>query len=163
MADTIHYTVRPTSESSVSAQLFQSGLPRGRKHVLFFEHYQGKVTYDNVNVENSRVEMIFQAADVVYRDNRVTPGKQQRLLSFIQHEILAAEHHPQIAFYSSRIRRTGWNQFDVEGPVMIGGQTQPMTLKVTAVRMGSDRLEIDGSGELKLSATVLTRPARSLA
>jgi polyisoprenoid-binding protein YceI len=151
MADITHYTVRPTSESSVSAQLFQSGLPRGRKHVLFLEHYRGKVAYDNANVENSRVELIFEATDLVCRDNRLTPAKQQRLLSFVQNEILAAEHHPQITFCSSRIQKTGWNQFDVEGLVTVRGQSKPMTLKVTAVRMGSNRLEIDGRGELKLS------------
>ena len=47
------------------------------------------------------------------------------------------------------------------GLIAARGQTKAMTSKITAVRMGSDRLEIDGSGELKLSDHGI-KPPRAL-
>ncbi len=152
MADRIHYTIGPTSESSVSMQVLQSGLMARRRHILFFEHYGGQVAYDKENPENSHVELWFDGSRLVCRDQGRKRVKALTLLAVFQRDILEADRHSKIAFRSDRIQRQGPNRFRIEGTVTIRGNSRPATVEVAVVRLGSDRLEIDASGTVRLSA-----------
>jgi polyisoprenoid-binding protein YceI len=59
------FIIRPTSDSSVAAQVFKSGLMARRKHVLFLQQYSGEINYDCENPENSRVQLVFDPTSVV--------------------------------------------------------------------------------------------------
>ena len=152
------YTIRPTNESSVAIQVFQSGLMATRKRVLFLERYHGKVDYDHANPERSRVELVFEANSVVCRDESLKPEKRQSLMSFIQKEILAADRHSQIAFSSDRIERKSPTRFQLEGTLNARGSSRPMLFEVVVIPKGKDRLEIDGTAKIKLSDYGIDRP-----
>jgi polyisoprenoid-binding protein YceI len=146
-----HYTIQPTSESSVAVQVFKSGLMTKRKHTLFFQRYRGRVEYDSENPENSRVELAFDANSVVCRDEWLKPDKRGELLAFVQKEVLAADRHEQIAFTSERVERKSPTRFEMAGTLSLRGNSKPVVSEVVVLPKGKDRLEIDGSARIKLS------------
>ena len=148
---TVHYTIRPTSESSVGVEVFKTGLMKGRKHVLFFEHYRGELHYgDEIPEENSRVELVVEAESAVCRDQWLNPQRQASVLACAKNDILATERHAQITFSAERFRRKGSNRFEVEGPLTIRSISKPLVAEVAILKVG-DRLEVDGRARLKLS------------
>jgi polyisoprenoid-binding protein YceI len=145
------YIIRPTSESSVAAQIFKSGLMASRKHVLFLQQYSGEVDYDSENPENSRIQLVFDATSVVCRDQWLKPEKRQSFLAFVQKEILAADDHEKITFSSNRINRISSTRFQLEGTLNLRGHAKPVLSEVVVIRNGKDRLEIDGTAQLRMS------------
>jgi polyisoprenoid-binding protein YceI len=153
-----HYTIRPTGESSVAAQVFRSGLMARRKHVLFLQQYNGEVDYDCENPENSRVQLVFDATSVVCRDEWLKPEKRQSFLAFVQKEILAADDHEKITFSSNRINRISSTRFQLQGTLNLRGRAKPVIFEVVVIQNGKDRLEIDGTAQLRMSDYGIDRP-----
>ena len=153
-----HYTIRPTGESSVAAQVFRSGLMARRKHVLFLQQYNGEVDYDCENPENSRVQLVFDATSVVCRDEWLKPEKRQSFLAFVQKEILAADDHEKITFSSDRINRISSTRFQLQGTLNLRGRAKPVLFEVVVIQNGKDRLEIDGTAQLRMSDFGIDRP-----
>ena len=152
------YTIRPTGESSVAAQVFRSGLMARRKHVLFLQQYNGEVDYDCENPENSRVQLVFDATSVVCRDEWLKPEKRQSFLAFVQKEILAADDHEKITFSSTRINRISSTRFQLQGTLNLRGRAKPVVFEVVVIQNGKDRLEIDGTAQLRMSDYGIDRP-----
>lgn len=152
------YIIRPTGESSVAAQVFRSGLMARRKHVLFFQQYSGEVDYDCENPENSRVQLVFDATSVVCRDQWLKPEKRQSFLTFVQKEILAADDHEQITFSSNRINRLSSTRFQLEGTLNLRDHSKPVLFEAVVIQNGKDRLEIDGTAQLRMSDYGIDRP-----
>jgi polyisoprenoid-binding protein YceI len=151
------YIIRPTSESSVAAQV-KSGLIARRKHVLFLQKYRGEVDYDCENPENSRVQLVFDATSVVCRDPWLKSEKRQSFLTFVQKEILAVDDHEKITFSSNRINRISSTRFQLEGTLNLRGRTKPVLFEVVVIQNGKDRLEIDGTAQLRMSDYGIDRP-----
>jgi polyisoprenoid-binding protein YceI len=158
-ADETRYTIQPTSESSVAAQIFKSGLMTKRRHVLFFQRYRGLVEYDNEHPEQSRVELSFDADSVVCRDEWLKPDKRQELLVFVQEEVLAADRHQRITFLSDQIKRKSPTRFELAGTLSIRESSKPVVFEVVVLQNGKDRLEIDGTATIKLSDYGIGRPS----
>jgi|SRR6185437_9679560 len=152
------YIIRPTSESSVAAQIFKSGLLARRKHVLFLQQYRGEVDYDCENPENSRVQMVFDATSAVCRDQWLKPGKRESFLAFVQKKILAADDYEEIAFSSNRISRISSTRFQLEGTLNFRGHAKPVLFEVAVIQNGKDRLEIDATAQLRMSDYGIDRP-----
>ena len=152
------YIIRPTSESSVAAHVFKSGLMARRKHVLFLQQYSGEVDYDCENPENSRVQLVFDASSVVCRDQWLKPEKRQSFLAFVQKEILAVDVHEKITFSSNRINRISSTRFQLEGTLNLRGRAKPVLFEVVVIQNGKDRLEIDGTVQLRMSDYGIDRP-----
>jgi polyisoprenoid-binding protein YceI len=152
------YIIRPTSESSVAAQVFKSGLLARRKHVLFLQQYRGEVDYDCENPENSRVQMVFDATSAVCRDQWLKSGKRESFLTFVQKEILAADDYEKITFSSNRINRISSTRFQLEGTLNLRGHAKPVLVDVTVIQNGKDRLEIDATAQLRMSDYGIDRP-----
>ena len=154
----VRYIIRPTSESSVAAQVFKSGLMARRKHLLFLQQYRGEVDYDCENPENSRVHIVFDATSVVCRDQWLKPGKRQSFLAFVQKEILAADDYEKITFSSDRINRISSTRFQLEGTLNLRGHAKPVAFEVVVIQNGKDRLEIDATAQLRMSDYGIDRP-----
>ena len=152
------YIIRPTGESSVAAQVFRSGLMTRRKHVLFLQQYSGEVDYDCEDPENSRVQLVFDATSVVCRDEWLKPEKRQSFLAFVQNEILAADDHEKITFSSNRINRISSTRFQLQGTLNLRGRAKPVLFEVVVIQNGKDRLEIDGTAQLRMSDYGIDRP-----
>jgi polyisoprenoid-binding protein YceI len=145
------YIIRPTGESSVAAQVFRSGLMARRKHILFLQQYSGEVDYDCENPENSRVQLVFDATSLVCHDEWLKPEKRQSFLAFVQKEILAADDHEKISFSSNRINRISSSRFQLQGTLNLRGRANPVLFEVVVIQNGKDRLEIDGTAQLRMS------------
>jgi polyisoprenoid-binding protein YceI len=153
------YIIRPTGESSVAVQVFKSGLMARRKHVLFLQRYSGEVDYDSANPENSRVQLVFEAASVVCRDQWLKPEKRESFLAFVHKEILAADQHETISFTSDRIKRVSSTRFQLEGTLTFRGGAKPVLFEVVVIQNGKDRLEIDGTARLRMSDYGINLPS----
>jgi polyisoprenoid-binding protein YceI len=153
-----HYIIRPTSESSVAVQIFKSGLMARRKHVLFVQQYRGEVEYDCENPENSRVQVVFEATSVVCRDQWLKPEKRQSFLAFVQKEILTTHRDKNITFSSNRIERISSTRFRLEGTLRLRGSAKSVIFEVVVIQNGKDRLEVDGTAQLRMSDYGIHRP-----
>ena len=153
------YIIRPTSESSVAVQVFKSGLMARRKHVLFLQQYSGEVDYDCENPENSHAQLVFDATSVVCRDEWLKLEKRQSFLSFVQKEVLAADRHEKITFSSERINRISPTRFQMQGTLNLRGLAKPVLFEVVVIQNGKDRLEIDGTAQLRMSDYGIDRPS----
>jgi polyisoprenoid-binding protein YceI len=130
-----------------------------RKHVLFLQQYSGEVDYDCENPENSRVQLVFDATSVVCRDEWLKPEKRESFLAFVQKEMLAADDHEKITFSSDRINRISSTRFHLEGTLNLRGRAKPLLFVVVVIQNGKDRLEIDGTAQLRMSDYGIHRPS----
>lgn len=118
---------------------------------MFFQQYGGEVDYDYENPENSRVQLVFDAASIVCHDQWLKPQKRQSFLAFVQKQILVADDHEKITFSSNRITPISTTRFQLEGTLSLRGRAQPLRFEVVVIRNGADRLEIDGTAYLRMS------------
>jgi polyisoprenoid-binding protein YceI len=153
------YLIQPTSESSISAEFFQTGLRRGRKNILFFGRYEGTLTYDADQPEQSQATLMVEAASVICRDQALKPEKRAEHTRHVRENLLATSQFPTMTFSTERITSLGRHRFRVEGPLTLRGITKTGAFEVTVVALGNDRMEVDASGSIRLSDYELPRPS----
>ncbi len=89
-----------------------------------FNRFDTKLELDSENPENSRIEVMIDAASI---DSRVA--------EFNEHlngpDFFNTSEYPTIAFESTKVEATGANSFKVTGNLTILGTTKPVTLDTT--------------------------------
>jgi polyisoprenoid-binding protein YceI len=153
----MRYVIRPTGESSVSIELVRRGL-RSRKHVLFFQQYQGEVEYDPEDLEQARATILVDVDSMVCRDASLTPSQRQEATGALK-ELLGAEDFPQLAFHSKAVQGVSRHRAEVTGLFTARGVASPASLQATVVPIGKDQLELDLTGTLRLSSYAIKPPS----
>ncbi len=144
----VRYSIRPLPESTLTLEVFKTGLLAGKKHSFFFEQYDGQIDYNTQRVEDSRVRFTVQAASVTCRDNWVKPEDRKKILDAALNEMMAASQYPRISFVSSRIVAKSKGQFEIQGDLTVRGIAKPVTLQAAVKPVGDLRLEIDGDTQV---------------
>ena len=89
-----------------------------------FRSFDGKVEFDEKNLENSSVEVTIDTASLdMNNDSWASDVKGERWLN--------VEKHPTITFSSNSVKKTGEKTMDVMGNLSLFGETKPVTLNVT--------------------------------
>ena len=107
------------------------------KHMMFttvrgqFNDFDGKLRLDMDNPERSSVEGSIVVASLDTGDE----GRDQHLRSA---DFFDVENEPRMTFRSTRIERTGDNEFKVHGSLTIRGTTRPIVWNVEAAELGND-------------------------
>jgi len=153
------YCIRPTSESSVSVEIFGRGL-RLRKRVFFFERFTGGLDYNFEQPESSKAMLIIETDSVTCRDELLSVGKRKKLVAQVKDELLQSATFPQIVFTSERIRQSSQHRFDFQGTLTICGKSRPVTVDVAAI-VTKHRVELDANAVVKMSDYRM-QPSRSL-
>ncbi|HMD47892.1 MAG TPA: YceI family protein, partial [Bryobacteraceae bacterium] len=129
-------------------EVFKSGLLAGKKHLFFFEDYQGELDYDAARVENSQVRLTIQARSLTCKDNWVRPQDRKTILDAALNDMMAVNQYPQISFVSSRVVTKSKGQYEVQGDLTVRGIAKPVTLQAAVKPVGDVRLEIDGDARI---------------
>jgi polyisoprenoid-binding protein YceI len=133
-AQIVRYLIRPSAESTLTLEVFKSGILSGKKHLFFFEDYQGELDYDPARVENSQVRLTIQARSVTCKDNWIKAEDRKKVLDAALNDMMAVNQYPQISFISSRIVTK----------LTVRGIAKPVTLEAAVKSVADVRLEIDG-------------------
>jgi len=143
-AQTVRYLIRPSAESTLTLEVFKSGILAGKKHLFFFEDYQGELDYDPARVENSRVRLTIQARSVTCKDTWIKPEDRKKVLDAALNDMMAVNQYPQISFVSTSIVAKSKGQYEVRGDLTVRGIAKPVTLQAAVKSIGDVKLEIDG-------------------
>jgi polyisoprenoid-binding protein YceI len=100
-----------------------------------------------------------EASSVVCRDPAIKPEKRREIVSMMKNQLLACESNGHVTFDSTRIQRKEGSRYIVEGNIGFRGAKKPASFELTLVKLGADRLEVDGSAQLKLSDFGVTPPS----
>lgn len=100
------------------------------KHVLstvrgMFAQPKGKVTLDDANPANSRIEATIEVSSI-------TTGVEERDTHLKSADFFDVAKYPQITFVSTHVTKSSATSYAVEGNLTMHGVTKPVTLAVTA-------------------------------
>ncbi len=115
-----------------------------------FSGISGTVTYDPSNLAESTVEATVQV-DTLSTNNEQRDGHLKTA------EFFDVAQYPEMKFRSTKVEKTGDNDFVVVGDLTLHGVTKPVTLKVEEV---SDEAK-DMRGLTRIGASVKTTVKRS--
>ncbi|HZQ55697.1 MAG TPA: YceI family protein [Bryobacteraceae bacterium] len=153
------YTISPSNDSTLAIEVFKTGLYRRKKHILFFEKYNGELWFTPDRPEASQVRLVVEAASVVCRDIWLSEKKRQAVSQFVRKEALDASTYPLIEFTSTRLCAKQLRGFTVEGVLKIRGVTRVVKVNVVLSPRKNDRFQVDGDATLRLSDFSVPRPA----
>ena len=143
------YSIRPSAESTFTLEVFKTGLMAGKKHLLFFEQYEGEIEYNPQRVEDSQVRFTVQARSVTCKDNWVKPEDRKKIVDAAVNDMMAASEYPQLLFVSSRIAAKSKGLFEVQGDLTVRGISKPIAFEAAVKPVSGDlRLEIDGDAHI---------------
>lgn len=147
-AQTVRYLIRPSAESTLTLEVFKSGLLAGKKHLFFFEDYSGEIDYDAEHIENSRVRLTIQARSITCKDTWIKPEQRKQVLDAALNDMLAVSQYPQLIFVSTRILTKSKGQYEVQGDLTVRGIAKPVTLEAAVKSVADVRFEIDGDARI---------------
>lgn len=147
----IFHAISPSNDSTIALEVFKTGLLRRRKHILFFENFEGELYYTPHRPESSRVTLCVDSRSLVCRDQWLKPKKQRNVSRYARDEALAVDRHPEIRFSSTRIAAKPLRGFVVEGVLDICNITRAVKVNVVLNPMKNDRFQIDGDASIHLS------------
>jgi len=150
-AEIVRYRIRPSAESTLTLEVFKSGILAGKKHLFFFEDYQGELDYDPARVENSQVRLTIQARSVTCKDTWIKAEDRKKVLDAALNDMMAVDQYPQIFFVSSRIVAKLKGQYEVQGDLTVRGMAKSVTLEAAVKSVADVRLEIDGDARIRHS------------
>lgn len=88
-----------------------------------FQAWSGVLVLDDSDVTRSRVEVTIDAASIDTKEEK----RDAHLRSA---DFFDAEHHPNLTFKSTAVKRLSDEELEVTGDLTIRGTTKPVTLKV---------------------------------
>ena len=153
------YTISPSNDSTLAIEVFKTGLHRRKKHILFFEKYNGELWFAPDRPEASQVKLVVEATSAVCRDAWLSEKKRQAVTQFVRKEGLDVSTHPLIEFTSTRVYPKKLRGFSVDGVLNIRGVTRIVKVNVVLSPRKNDRFQVDGDATLRLSDFGVPRPA----
>jgi polyisoprenoid-binding protein YceI len=153
------YTILPSNDSTLAVEIYKTGLMRRKKHLLFFEGFQGELCYVPDGPESSRVKITIDAESLVCRDKWLKRRRQDEVCRYARNEVLAADRYPQITFASNRMTAKPIRGFTVEGDLKVRDTTQTVSVNVVVNQTKPQTLQIDGDATFRLSKFGIRRPS----
>lgn len=157
-ADTRNLRIAPAEGTRFALEVEKTGLLSGKKHLIIFEKYAGKLELNPTALEQSKLTLEIDARSAVVKDEwSPAKGSLDKIYHEMQTTVLDSSKHPVITFASERITAKGGGKFEVTGPLTIKGIAKPV---VVLVEQKGDLYE--GSATVKLSDYKLKAPKAAL-
>ena len=145
----IRYTIRPSAESTFTLEVFKTGILSGKKHLLFFEQYEGEIDFNPQRVADSKVRFTVQARSVTCKDKWVKPEDRKKIVDAAINDMMAANQYPELQFVSARIAAKSKGLYEVQGDLSVRGISKPIVFQAAVKPVSGDlRLEIDGDANI---------------
>lgn len=158
----IPYTISPSEDSTIAVEVFKTRLMRKRKHLLFFQNFDGELLFSPADPQNSRLNLTVDAKSVVCRDAWLKARKQRRITEYARNHALAVDKHPEIQFSSNRIAPKPLRGFIVEGVLKVCGVTRILKANMVVNPRPDGRLQLDADSGIRLTDFGITPPASYL-
>ena len=151
--------IAPAEGTRFALEVEKTGLLSGKKHLILFEKYSGKLDYDPAAPERSQLTLDIEARSAVIKDDwSPAKGSLEKIYTEMQtSSVLDSAKYPKITFASERITPKGAGTFEVTGPLTIRNVTKPVTVQVT---QKGDLYE--GTAIVKLSDYKIKAPKAAL-
>ena len=125
------YRIEPAPDSRLALEVFKTGLMSGKKHLLVFERYAGRLEYDTAHPEQSHIEWTVEAGSLVVQDDWVSEKDRAKIADEALNNELAVKQYPEIRFRSSSIRAAdAAGRYQVQGDLTIRDKTRPVEVGV---------------------------------
>lgn len=157
-----NYTIAPSDDSTVAIEIAKTGLHRKRKHLLFFENFNGEFFYSQREPERSRLQIVVDARSLVCRDAWLRRRQQRKVVEYARDGALVAGRHPEIRFSSRRISKKPLRGLLIEGDLSIRDMTRAVTLNMVVNTRTDSRLQLDADASVRLSDFGIRAPKRLL-
>ena len=133
MLSAANLRIAPVEGTRFALEVEKTGLLSGKKHLILFEKYSGKLEYDSAQPERSKLTLEIEARSAVIKDDwSPAKGSLEKIYTEMQTaSVLDSAKYPKITFASERIAAKGSGQFEVTGPLTIRNVTKPVTVLVT--------------------------------
>ena len=130
-AETRPYGIEPDPDSRFALEVYKTGLMSGKKHLLVFERYQGRLEYDPQNPEQSRVELTIESASLIVKDDWVNEKERKKIGDEALNNMLGAKQYREMRFRSGSIRAAGEGRYEVQGELTIRELARPALVRVS--------------------------------
>jgi polyisoprenoid-binding protein YceI len=158
----LSYRIEPSAASRFALEVFKTGLMSGKKHLLVFERYHGRLDYDAVDPEESSVVLVIEAASLVVQDDWVNENERRKIADEALNKQLMAGQHPEIRFRSVAILAAeGPDRYEVQGELTIREVTKPVAVQVTLREQG-ENLIFEGEAAVKMKDYGMKPPSAVL-
>jgi polyisoprenoid-binding protein YceI len=158
-AEVVPYRIEPAGGKLITLEVEKTGLMRGKKHVIVFPKYGGKLLFDAAAPANSKVEVTIDSRSAEVRDTWLSEKDQKKVRDEALNNMLAASQYPEMRFASTKVTPAGGNRFEVEGTLTIRGIGKPVRLDVT---FDPATLDISASSAFKMTSYSLKPPSAAL-
>ena len=152
------YTISPSSDSTLAIEVSKTRLRRRKKHILFFEEFDGEMCFAEGDPGAFTMTLTIAAASAVCRDASLSEKKRRAVAEFARDNVLEAGTHREIRFTSNSIRPKALRGFVVEGMLQIRGIACAMKASTVLGPMRRGSLQIDGDATLRLGDFGLATP-----
>jgi polyisoprenoid-binding protein YceI len=153
------YTITPSHDSTLAIEVYKTGLRRSKKHILFFEKFNGEMRFAENDPGAFEITLTIDAKSAVCRDAWLNERKRRAVAEFASKDALAADTHAEIRFTSNSLRAKAMRGFVVEGVLQIRDTAHVLRVSAVLGPMRKDCLQIDGDATLRLSDFGLPRPS----
>ncbi|MEX2300812.1 MAG: YceI family protein [Bryobacterales bacterium] len=162
-AETRAYRIEPSPDSRFALEVYKTGLMNGKKHLLVFERYQGRIEYDAANPAQSRVELTIQSASLSVQDDWVNENERKKIADEALNKQLIVEQHPELKFHSGSIRPADApGHYEVQGELTIRNLARPVIVQVTMSEPREGVLLFEGDATVEMKDYGLKPPSAAL-
>jgi polyisoprenoid-binding protein YceI len=162
-AETRVYRIEPAPDSRITLEVYKTGLMNGKKHLLVFERYQGRIEYDAANPAQSRVELTIQAASLLVQDDWVNESERKKIADEALNKQLIVEQHPELKFQSRSIRPADApGHYEVRGELTIRDLARPVIVQVTMSAPREGVLLFEGEATVAMKDYGMKPPSAAL-
>ena len=161
-AEAVLYQIRPGDEARMELTVEKSGLLSGKKHLLTFSRYGGRLLFDRERPEASTITLSIEANSVSCRDTWLSMKDLRKVQEYALKDMLAADRYPQIIFRSVAIKRINASQYEVQGTLTIRDISRPAVAMVSLRARSNGLLRVEGESRLRLTDFGLKPPTAAL-
>jgi polyisoprenoid-binding protein YceI len=157
------YRIEPAPDSRFALEVFKTGLMSGKKHLLVFERYAGRLEYDAAHPEQSHIEWTVEAGSLVVQDDWVSEKDRAKIADEALNNELAVKQYPEIRFRSSSIRAAdAAGRYPVQGDLTIRDKTRPVEVGVRLRKGPGGSLLFEGEATVSMKDYGMKPPSAAL-
>jgi polyisoprenoid-binding protein YceI len=157
----VDYHLKPAHGNGFTLEVTKTGFLSGKKHLLEFGRYEGRVRYDKTVPANSQVQFDVQAGDIVVKDTWVSEKDRIKIHDYAINDMLQSKTNPLIRFMSTGAEAAG-DGVKLMGNLTVRGQTKPVVIMVKVKEAGDGFVIFEGQSRFRMTIFGLKPPTAAL-
>jgi polyisoprenoid-binding protein YceI len=160
-AELVDYHLKPAQGNRFTLEVTKTGFLSGKKHLLEFGKYEGRVRYDKATPARSEVQFDVQAGDIAVKDTWVSEKDRVKIRDYAVNDMLQSKTSPLIRFVSTAAEAAG-DGVKLMGNLTVRGQTRPVVVMVKVKEAGDGFVIFEGESRFRMTIFGLKPPTAAL-